>query len=388
MSALCPAKGAPLARVRGVEQIFEYSGIDPLGSCARAISSARPDIVIPCDDRGVLHLHELHQGASADVRELLEQSLGPQATFATIAKRERILSIAREEGVRVPDTGRVDSPGDLVAWQKTHSYPCVLKSDGTFGGRGVRIVEDLLAAERAFQELRNEFAAIRTAKRYLVNRDAFWLRPFWRHVVPSIIVQDMIDGHPANCGVVCWRGKVLAGIAVEVVATTTPTGPSSIVQVVDSTEMIGAAGKIVARLGLTGFIGLDFIIEHKSATPYLIEMNARCTPICAVQLGEGRDLVSALVSQLSGHFVQPVKVTDNSLISFFPQADESKLCAAGAFYDVPDGEPDLVKELLSPWPERTVTFRFLNRLTEFFVSPKESCPASSEAVPINASSRK
>ena len=61
-----------------------------------------------------------------------------------------------------------------------------------------------------------------------------------------------------------------------------------------------AASLLASRLGLSGFLGLDFVVEDGTGAPYLIEMNPRCAPPCHLQLGEGRDLVEAFAAQLSG----------------------------------------------------------------------------------------
>jgi len=187
--------------------------------------------------------------------------------------------------------------------------------------------------------------------------------PWWRGSKPAVSVQSYIQGHPANCAVVCWQGTVLAGIAVEVVSSEGLTGPASVVRVVDNQDMMTAAERIARRLGLSGFFGLDFVIQDGTNEVFLIEMNPRCTPLCHLQLGKGRDLVGALYAQLSG---LPLRdnppVTENDLIAYFPQAWASKSeLLESSFQDIPQDEPDLVKELLSPWPDRTLLFRLASR---------------------------
>src|SRR5208337_3818346 len=119
-----------------------------------------------------------------------------------------------------------------------------LKGDGTFGGRGVRIANTHDEAARCYSEINGLFAASRAIKRAVINRDPFWLRPWWRDQRPAVIVQSHVDGKPANCGVFSWKGKVLAGFAVEVICHDGLTGPASIVRVVDNDEMMSAAERI------------------------------------------------------------------------------------------------------------------------------------------------
>ena len=63
--------------------------------------------------------------------------------------------------------------------------------------------------------------------------------------------------------------------------------------------MKDSARRIVKALGFTGLVGFDFMIEAATGAAYLIEMNPRCTPICAVPLGPGRDLAEALAARLA-----------------------------------------------------------------------------------------
>src|ERR1700758_2340829 len=60
ISAVCPIPGPPLLKTSVVRQAFPYSGFRPLESLQAAIEATQPQLIIPCDDRGVQHLHNLH----------------------------------------------------------------------------------------------------------------------------------------------------------------------------------------------------------------------------------------------------------------------------------------------------------------------------------------
>ncbi len=93
---------------------------------------------------------------------------------------------------------------------------------------------------------------------------------------------------------------MLAGIAVEVVSSKGPTGPACVVRVVDNPEMLRCAEQIGRMLGISGFFGLDFVLEAGTGAAYMLEMNPRATPLCHLQMGTGRDVISALWAQASG----------------------------------------------------------------------------------------
>jgi ATP-grasp domain len=368
----------PIEKTRAVRQVFRYSPLRPLDSLMAAIDATSPDIVIPCCDRSLQHLHELHaqcrsqDNGGGNVAALIERSLGPSSSYPIVSSRDELLGVAGEEGVRVPNTRPIQSSDDLKSWHAEQSLPWVLKSDGSWGGRGVRIARSLEQAEHYFREISRPFGLGRAIKRLCVNRDPFWLLPCWNGVRPTVVAQSFIQGHAANCGVVCWEGRVLGGIGVEVVSSEGSTGPATVVRVVDNPDMMRCAERIAWRLRLSGFFGLDFMIEEASGTTYLIEMNPRATPVCHLHLGKGRDMVGAFYAQLSGKpYADPPPVTQNDLIAYFPYDwNRDRELLGMSFQDTPQGEAALVKELTWPWPDRSFLFRATNYLHNLKVSAR------------------
>ncbi len=377
VSALCLTRGHPLLHTSVVRETYPYSSLRPLESLISAIESAKPQIIVPCDDRGVQHLHELYAyalslGASGkSLVDLLEFSLSDPASFPIVSGRCELLEIARAEGIRVPETRLISGIADFNGWQNSHGLPWVLKGDGTFGGRGVRIADSLPQAHALFFEIQNMFRLRRALKRAIVNRDPFWLLPWWQGVKPAIIVQSFVVGRPANCAAFCWQGEVKALVGVEVVSSDGMLGPANIVRVIDNPEMKLAADRIARRLNLSGFFGLDFMIEETSGATYLIEMNPRCTPLSHLQLGPGRNLVEALSAQLLDRPPRDIPpVTEMDLIAYFPQAwhNKSEFLPA-SFQDFPQGEPELVEALLHPWPDTSLLFRLVSKASALKTGP-------------------
>ncbi len=360
----------PVEKTHVIDQNFRYSALHPLDSLTAAIKASGPDIILPCCDRGAAHLHELHKqsrikgDSGADIAALIERSLGSPESYPIVSSRYELLKVALEEGARVPHTQLIRTVKDLRIWRSEQALPWVLKSDGSWGGRGVRIADTPLQAERLFSSMNRPIAFRRAFKRLCVNRDPFYLESWWDGSKPGVIVQSYIQGYPANCAVVCWEGKLLAGIGVEVVSSEGSTGPATVVRVVKNAEMMLCAKRIAHRLRLSGFFGLDFMIEAGSGQAHLIEMNPRCTPVCHLQLGKGRDMVAALYAQLSGEpYVETPPVTQQEMIAYFPpEGSASPEFQKSSFQDVPQGEPELVQELLRPWPERSFLYRATNYL--------------------------
>jgi hypothetical protein len=354
VSIVCPVYD-PSRKVRVVHNTFPYKPVATLDSLACAIEAAKPDVIIPCDDLGVRHLHQLHSSKRAryasgvDIPALIVRSLGPSESYAVVASRYALLKIAREVGIRTPETSVINDFGDLNQWHSEQPFPWVLKVDGTTGGSGVRIAHTLAEARGHFSDLRRSIGLMRLIKRLTVERDPFLAGQWWegRRVQPRTVAQSFVRGCPGNCAVVCWKGAVLAGVGCEVVSTQWSVGPANVIRLVDNAEMMDAAARIARRLGLSGFFGLDFMIENGTGAAYLIEMNPRCTPLCHLRLGNGRDMIGALSARLAGKLLsEQVSITQNNLIAYFPQALlRNSEFLSSSYHDVPEGEPELIQEL-------------------------------------------
>lgn len=389
--AVCRTPGHPLLKTRAVRRTFPYRGLRPLDSLVAAIDAVQPDLIVPCDDRGVQHLHELHaQAPGGSLAALIERSLGAPESYAVVSSRYHLLRIASEEQIPVPRTLRIDSMQAAKSLFSAGSSLWVLKADGTWGGRGVRFTESADQAEQSFLELTTPPGVVEILKRLALNRDRTWLLPRRQPHPPEVIGQVCIHGRPANCAVVAWQGRVLAGFAVEVLSSNGAEGPAIVVRLVEGSLMLCAAERLAARLRLSGFFGLDFMIEERTGATYLIEMNPRCTPLCHLQPGPGRDLVGALWAQLAQQPYRPrAACVDHELIAYFPQAWTTKSEFLDAsFQDVPHQDPALCHELLNPWSERSLLGRAVDRLSS--IRGRSRLPAARlfpEAIPLNVNVR-
>jgi hypothetical protein len=369
VEAICP-HGHPLRETRAVSKVHSYFEMRPLAALASAISKSDPVLIVPCDDRVAGHLHALHKelaACGAPGAAIIEQSLGNANCYTITESRSDLIRVARERGVLVPETYRVQSLADLRGALGQVGFPAVIKVDGTWGGLGLTIVESPDEAERAFARMSRPLAGWRALKRLAVDRDAFHLLPWLLRMQPVISLQRFIRGRPANCAASCWKGQVLANINVEVLHAQSMTGASTVVRQIDSPQMDRATTVLVGHTGMSGFCGLDFVIEDGTCDVFLIELNPRSTPLSHLALGKGHDPIAALAACLQNSLpsYRPA-ITTSDVIAFFPQAwhlnPKNPLLHAG-YHDVPWEDPALVRELIRlPWPNRGVLARLLQRL--------------------------
>jgi hypothetical protein len=125
---------------------------------------------------------------------------------------------------------------------------------------------------------------------------------------------------------------------------------------------------VVSRLKLSGFHGLDYVIESGTGMPYLIELNPRCTQLGHLDLPGQGSLAAVFSAVLRG---EPRPSVQNPLrgntIALFPQAlAAGETCwphIIASYHDVPHEEPHLVHELMQKsWPQR----RWASRLYHAF----------------------
>jgi hypothetical protein len=345
-----------------------YRAPAPQRSLEAAALRLQPDVIIPCDERTVRYLQALWRSTRHQhVKNLVERSTAPAGSFATIISRAALLALARNEGVRVPPSTALPDRGALDRWAEVNAAPFVLKADGSWAGFGVRIISDAATAKDAYARMTRPISGRLALREALLEGNHFDMRSWLLRERPAMSVQGFVDGWPANIGVACWRGEVLAATCAEAVATESATGPSTVVRIISNAEMIDSATRIVKALGLSGMIGFDFMIEAATGAAYLIEMNPRNTPICAVRLGPGRDLAEALVARISGRPVRerPPR-TDRDIVVFFPdtwQEDPASHFLNTGYHDVPWEQPNLVRTLMLPERrERHGIWRLLRRV--------------------------
>ena len=344
----------PLARLAAVERAHVYHPLAPLRSIRAAIERAAPDLIIPCDEAAVVQLIRLHrENEAAFAGALIERSLGRVEGYERIATRSNLPAIAAETAVRTPQARLVPRRGELRQAISELGFPLVLKADYSWSGDGVRIVQDAAEAERAFARMTGARPRLSAIKRLLRDRDLELCRQRFGAREPVLTLQRFVLGGEANAALACWQGEVIACLCAEVVETRGASRNAAVLRIVENEEMLEAARRIVRLAGISGYCGLDFILEAGSGLPYLIEINPRATQINHLALGPGRDLAAALCARAAGAPVaERPAVTERDTIALFPHEwhrDPQSPHLRSAYHDVPWEEPELVR-INATWP--------------------------------------
>lgn len=345
VAVICPAN-SPVQLIKNIHAHFYYQSWKSLTSIKSAIAEWEPNLLICTDDIALHELHKLHFKSSKRIDkkynkqfvELIEHSIGDKSTFATTKSKSELTLLARSIGIRCPYTTVVDNNYTLKQEIENIVYPVMVKADGSWGGRGVRPANNRNELLSAIPELSLPFNWPNPLKRLIARTlQGFFFRwnAGWPH---KMSVQQSLVGRPANRAVVCWRGKIIAGVSMEAVATSSKFGPTTIGKIINHSEIAVSAETIVAKLSLSGFIGFDFVIDHDNRA-WLLEMNARATPTCHLCTAIP-SLPGSLFTELTGTKPKAeVRLLQQDTVAIFPAEPQQ---AWGCGTDIPHEEPGFV----------------------------------------------
>jgi carbamoylphosphate synthase large subunit len=377
VDVVCPSRH-PLGKTGVVRDTYRYRGLRGMTSFADAIAASKPDLIVPGNDLAtqqlhLLYAHEQQNGdAGARICALIERSLGAPKNFIHMYARTEFMELAREERIRTPRTEVIRNSSDLKKWIAQIGLPAVLKADGTSGGDGVRVVRTLEDAERALRILQAPPLVARAAKHALIDQDLTMIWPTLLRTRSVVNAQTFVAGHEATSVVACWEGEVLAGLHFEVIKKLHATGPATVLRLTENSEMSTAAEKMVRRLGLSGVIGFDFMIEAQTGNAHLIEINPRSTQVGHLALGLGRDIAAALFSAVSGQPIRSApKVTECDTIALFPLEwirDSASSFLQSAYHDVPWDKPELIRACVRARRKQRAWYSQQGRLQAFSVA--------------------
>ena len=345
VAVVCPS-GNPIKHIKRLSARYTYSSFRSQKSIRAAIADWKPQLLVCNDDRAVRELHNIHRQARAEagrpesgaLAELIEFSLGASQGFATSRSKSRIISVAQALQIACPPTIVFNSYRDIDRHLGRITFPALLKLDESWGGRGVRLVYDDRDLMRAALELSFPHEWPKSVKS-LLARVIDVVPIAYRPPLPqNTSLQHYVCGKPANRAVLCWKGKILAGITIEAIETSSEFGPTTLAHIFEHAEITEATEKIVQSQRLSGFLGFDFMIDHANQA-WFVEMNPRVTPACHLRF-KAPSLPAALFLQLTGELPHgDTREVPGDRIALFPNRVSNATGSRTYFDDTPEDEP-------------------------------------------------
>jgi thioesterase domain-containing protein len=302
----CRPRGHPLDRVDALAAARRLHRLWPLRSIASAILAANPDLVI-CDDEPALallrRLHTRVRTTDPKMATLLARSLGSVEDWPSITSRTELAREAQTLNLAAPETALIADADALNEWVSERDLPVVLKTDGSWGGRGVVILHSASSLPGIWGRISRPPRLLRGLKRAVFDHELNTLAAWRRREHPVVNAQQFCSGRDAIVTAASVDGKILALVCLEVIETSAVRGPAAVVRIIDHPQMAETARQLIRRFGLSGFSGFDFMLED-NGNAQLVESNPRVTPTAHL-LVEGACIPNRIVGlfpfELSRH---------------------------------------------------------------------------------------
>ncbi len=318
--------------------------LDWVYAFAAMVKATSPSLVVPCDDTAVRLLHMLAlsppQGIKPEIYgelcALVRESLGNPEHFHTSIDKTRLPAAAEALGVRIPPYAIAASVDEAQAFAAIRGYPVVLKRSHGAAGEWVAIVSDPIELAHTYAR----FAAANTID--LEGRG-----------ITNILVQAHVVGKVFSQTMTAWQGTVLAGFVREKLVTHSPLGPATVVRCVRMPEIRRFSDQLAIGLGMSGFFGIEYIVDAGTGEAYLLEINRRA--MLATPLGGmiDIDLCAALYAAINGQPPSSRRDLDpgeEHMITHFPQEwlrDPQSRYLRDFRIDAPWDDPEVMEAMLA-----------------------------------------
>ncbi len=292
----------PARLMTGLDHLATHDPWDREAGLRRAFAAWQPDLLVPCDDSAaaMLHGYRARLGAEGDaLARCIARSLGGEAHTEAVLHKSRFIEYAGALGLRVPASVTLAATADLPAALAAVGLPCMVKRDESWGGAGVAQAATAAEAAAALARFRAAPGWAQVWRAAVVQQDAGLLRQRLRFRPPGLALQAMVPGSAVNRAVLCWQGRVLAGLTIEALENLPDCGPTSVVREIGHAGIAAASARMVAALGLSGFVGFDFMLDA-AGDAHLIELNPRVTPACTLLVRRGAAVAAALRAAMAG----------------------------------------------------------------------------------------
>jgi len=211
--------------------------------------------------------------------------------FQRICNKAFVLSEARAAGIRVPDEHRLETPEDRanLATAALH-FPLVLKpARSVSNGNNGRVKWPVTHVR--------DWSSLQVALDHL-GRTAY-----------PVLLQQRIVGPGIGVFLLVWQGEVVARFAHRRLREKPVSGGVSVLSqsIPPDDHLVALSHALLQRLGWEGVAMCEYKLAAATATPYLMEINARFWGSLQLAIDAGVDFPALLVSAALGQHPEPVR---------------------------------------------------------------------------------
>lgn len=212
------------------------------------------------------------------------------STFVAISDKQAVLDAAARVGIAVPaQTVIADADAARVIDTAVVQYPVVVKPARSVStGSGDRLK---LSAQHAGSEA--ELRAI---------LDAMDVRAY------PLLLQQRIVGAGVGVFALIWDGKLIAQFAHRRIREKPPSGGISVYRAATAVdpELLRLSLALLKEFAWQGVAMVEYKIDQRSGTPYLMEINGRFWGSLQLAIDAGVDFPRLLVEAATGSAPEPV----------------------------------------------------------------------------------
>ena len=206
--------------------------------------------IVFCDDRSALYVGRERKRFEGKLPLLLPA----QSALELTLNKVEMMKFADANGIAYPRSHMISHPDDLEAACRDLQFPLMVKGSGGFGSNSLRIVRDMTAAAKAYQDIQHEQS--------LGN---FKEPPH---------VQEHILGDVFSVIALCQDGRVCTSFAMRKLQTFPSWGGVAVqAESVRNDALSAFAHDIVQKLNWTGIIEIECIQDTRSGRYLLIEVS-------------------------------------------------------------------------------------------------------------------
>jgi predicted ATP-grasp superfamily ATP-dependent carboligase len=279
-----PRTPASRSRWCSVQGLLPDYSIDPeafVDAVLELVERYRPRVVIPAHD-GTIEALRKRRG---EIEQRTALALAPEKALAVAVDKSRTLEAARDLGIAVPKTVRVDDVRDLERAAKQVGLPIVIKAVTSW-------IQSAAAGERLTAQLAVDLTEARQVVERVLSGGG------------SVLLQEWVSGSREAVWILYAHGRVLARFAQVAHRMFPILGGSSIVResIPLPRDVLEAAERLVISLGLDGYSEVEFRRDGRGR-PLLMEINPRLSASVELAVRAGVDFPFLLYSWAAGHSV-------------------------------------------------------------------------------------